>query len=203
MSLSPIDRIRTGRPVAATCLALALAVAPAILEAQSSTRRENGVTRAVRARAERAANQSGTRNETPTRLTSNAGSTARSAKTASAPASASAAPASSAPGTFDAFMRAMYDLPALSNKFVRIPALRPEHISLVDVRNVFRESSEQERFEAVLQEQDRRITGMRSTLQNSMTLRDVLYDRQLTMSQVVAVDVLPDGRGAVVYYRAD
>ncbi|MES2524443.1 MAG: hypothetical protein V4617_17220 [Gemmatimonadota bacterium] len=90
-------------------------------------------------------------------------------------------------------------LPARTEQFVRIPSLRAERITLVDVRNLFRETSQQKEFETSIADRARQITAMRSTLQNSLVLRDLLFDRQLKMSQVVAVDPQPDG-SAVVFY---
>ena len=98
---------------------------------------------------------------------------------------------------------AMSALPYNAGKFVRIPLQRPEHITLVDVRNVFRYSDDQKSFEEAIALHARDITAMRSTLQGSLALRDLLYDRQLSMQQVIAVVVSPDGRSGTVYFRPE
>ena len=156
-----------------------------------SAKRENGVSRARAARAERA--KSGT-------VTGSSAGTLAAAVPATKPETPAVVPA---PPRFESVLRAMSEAPALGNQFVRIRPLTPGQIQLVDVRNVFRERTEQERFEAAIAQHDRAITALRSTLQNSITLRDLLYDKGLTMSQVIAVDVLTEGKGAVVYYRND
>ena len=97
---------------------------------------------------------------------------------------------------------AMASLADQSNRFVRVRGLRPEHITLVDIRNLFRYTDEQKSYEQALMQHDRQITDMRSTLQNSLVLRDLLYDRQLMMSQVVAVQTTADGR-AIVFYQPE
>lgn len=94
---------------------------------------------------------------------------------------------------------ALGGLPTRTEQFVRIPSLRAERITLVDVRNLFRENDHQKEFEIVVANRARQITAMRSTLQNSLVLRDLLFDRQLKMSQVVAVDPQPDGSATVFY----
>lgn len=98
---------------------------------------------------------------------------------------------------------AMNTLPVHAGKFVRIPLQRPESITLVDVRNLFRYSDDQKWFEEAIALHERDITAMRSTLQGSLTLRDLLYGRQLSMQQVVAVEVSADGRMGTVYFRPD
>lgn len=98
---------------------------------------------------------------------------------------------------------AMESLPAQANRFVRIPMLRAENIALVDVRNVFRLSDDQKWFEEAVAKHERDLTAMRSALQGSLVLRDVLYEKQLTMQHVVAVDVSADGRWGTVYFRPE
>ncbi|HYW29953.1 MAG TPA: hypothetical protein VE869_00505 [Gemmatimonas sp.] len=90
-------------------------------------------------------------------------------------------------------------MPTRTEQFVRIPSLRAERITLVDVRNLFRETNQQKEFETVVANRARQITAMRSTLQNSIVLRDLLFERQLKMSQVVAVDPQADGSATVFY----
>ena len=180
---------RTPRMRAIVGAALLLIVSVTSVEAQSS-KRENGVSRARAARAERAKST----------VTGTAAGTLATTAVAAKPAT----PAAAEPmPRFESVLKAMSEAPALGNQFVRIRMLAPDQIQLVDVRNVFRERAEQERFEAAVAQHDRAITALRSTLQNSITLRDLLYDKQLSMSQVVAVDVLSEGKGAVVYYRND
>ena len=89
-----------------------------------------------------------------------------------------------------------------TGRFVRTRGMRAEHITLVDVRNLFRYTDDQKSYERALTEFDRSIVDMRSTLQSSLVLRDLLYDRQLKMSQVVGVDLTPDGR-AIVFYQPE
>ena len=98
---------------------------------------------------------------------------------------------------------AMESLPVQAGRFVRVPMLRTENIALVDVRNVFRLSEDQRWFEEAIAKRARDITAMRSALQGSLVLRDLLYDKQLTMQQVVAVEVNPDGRSGTVYFRPE
>lgn len=98
---------------------------------------------------------------------------------------------------------AMTALPAQAGRFVRIPMLRAENIALVDVRNVFRLTEDQKWFEEAVATHERDMTAMRSALQGSLVLRDVLYEKQLTMQHVVAVEVNPDGRSGTVYFRPE
>ena len=98
---------------------------------------------------------------------------------------------------------AMDALPKQAGNFVRIPMLRTANIALVDVRNVFRLSADQKWFEEAIATHERDITSMRSVLQGSLVLRDLLYDKQLTMQHVVAVEVNPDGRSGTVYFRPE
>jgi hypothetical protein len=121
-------------------------------------------------------------------LSANADSTAPRTK-ASAAASVS----------FANMMSAMSALPDRSARLVRVRGLKPEHITLVDVRNLFRYTDDQKNFEKALSQYERQVTAMRSTLQGSLVLRDLLYERQLSMTQVMAVDVTPDGRATVFY----
>lgn len=121
-------------------------------------------------------------------LAANADSTAPRPK-------ASAAAAAS----FANMMSAMAAPADRSNRIVRTRGLRAEQITLVDVRNLFRYTDDQKNFEKALSQYERQLTAMRSTLQGSLVLRDLLYERQLTMSQVVAVDMTADGRATVFY----
>ena len=98
---------------------------------------------------------------------------------------------------------AMDALPAQAGRFVRIPMLRADNIALVDVRNVFRLNEDQRWFEEALARHERDMTSMRSVLQGSLVLRDALYDKQLTMQHVVAVEVSADGRSGTVYFRPE
>lgn len=107
--------------------------------------------------------------------------------------------AASASVSFANMMSAMGSLSDRSNRLVRTRGLRAEQITLVDVRNLFRYTDDQKNFEKALSQYERQINAMRSALQASLVLRDVLYDRQLTMTQVVAVDVAQDGRATVFY----
>jgi hypothetical protein len=102
--------------------------------------------------------------------------------------------------SFANMMSAMSALPDRSTRLVRIRGLKQEHITLVDVRNLFRYTDDQKNFEKALNQYERPLTAMRSTLQGSLVLRDLLYERQLSMSQVVAVDVTPEGRATVFYH---
>ena len=111
-------------------------------------------------------------------------------------------PVAAASVTYAQLRTAMGALPDQSNRFVRTRGLRREHITLVDVRNLFRYSDDQKNFEHALMQFDRQITEMRSTLQSSIVLRDLLYERQLKMSQVIGVESMPDGR-AIVYYQPE
>ena len=109
------------------------------------------------------------------------------------------------PATSVTYARLRSAMGALSDgtgRFVRTRGMRAEHITLVDVRNLFRYTDDQKSYERALMESDRSIVDMRSTLQSSLVLRDLLYDRQLKMSQVVGVDLTPDGR-AVVFYQPE
>lgn len=98
---------------------------------------------------------------------------------------------------------AMEALPAQAGRFVRIPMLRAESIAFVDVRNMFRLTEDQKWFEEAISKHERDMTAMRSALQGSLVLRDVLYEKQLTMQHVVAVEVNPDGRSGTVYFRPE
>ena len=111
-------------------------------------------------------------------------------------------PVSSSSLTYAQLRAAMSSLPDQSNRFVRLRGLRPEQITLVDVRNLFRYSDDQKNYEQALMEFDRNITNMRSTLQGSIVLRDLLYERQLKMSQVIGVETTADGR-AIVFYQPE
>lgn len=115
------------------------------------------------------------------------------ARSAAKPVRPSAAP------SFTQLSAALGGLPTRTEQFVRIPSLRAERITLVDVRNLFRETNQQKEFETVVANRARQITAMRSTLQNSIVLRDLLFERQLKMSQVVAVDPQADGSATVFY----
>lgn len=108
----------------------------------------------------------------------------------------------SASVTYAQLSAAMGALPEQSNRLVRLRGLRPEHITLIDVRNLFRYTDEQKSYEQALMQHDRDITEMRSTLQGSVILRDLLYDRQLKMSQVIGVQTTSDGR-AIVFYQPE
>ena len=101
--------------------------------------------------------------------------------------------------SFAMMMSAMKALPDRSSRVVRTRGLRSDQITLVDVRNLMRYTDDQKNFERALAQYERQIIAMRSTLQGSLVLRDLLYERQLTMSQVVAVDAGPDGRATVFY----
>jgi hypothetical protein len=104
--------------------------------------------------------------------------------------------------TFAQLSAAMGALPEQSSRFVRVRGLRAEHITLVDVRNLFRYTDDQKSYEQALMQHERHITTMRSTLQNSLVLRDLLYDRGLNMSQVIGVQTTADGR-AIVFYQPE
>lgn len=85
-------------------------------------------------------------------------------------------------------------------RFLAISGLRPEQIVLVDARNLLRGDS-QKALDEALGRRENQIASLRNDLQNSMILRDLLVTRDVPMSQVVAVDVSPDGSTATVYYR--
>lgn len=124
---------------------------------------------------------------------------ARSDSLRAAPARTVAAPTPAMPR----LTAAMSALNANAARFIRIPEARPELVTLVDVRNVFKYSDDQKWYEEAIAKHERDITAMRATLQGSMVLRDMLYQRQLTMQHVVAVEVAPDGRSGTVYFRPE
>ena len=109
----------------------------------------------------------------------------------------------SAPVDFSHLVAAMAASRDNSNRFARSPNLRPDQIALVDVRNLLKRGDEQSALETALGQHERDITAMRATLQSSYVLRDLLYARQLAMSQVIAVDFAPDGRAGTVFYRPE
>ena len=115
---------------------------------------------------------------------------------------AKAKPVSASSLTYAQLRAAMSTLSDQSSRFVRLRGLRPEHVTLVDVRNLFRHSDDQRNYEQALMEFERSITSMRAALQESLVLRDLLNDRQLKMSQVIGVETTAGGR-AIVFYQPE
>src|SRR5687767_1547113 len=69
---------------------------------------------------------------------------------ATTPDSAARAAAKARPAAAPSYAQlsaALGALPARTEQFVRMPSLRAERITLVDVRNLFRENSQQKEFE--------------------------------------------------------
>lgn len=87
-----------------------------------------------------------------------------------------------------------------TKRFLGITGLKPARLTFVDIRD-WVTSDMVEAMDAAIVRNARAITAMRSELQNSLMLRDALVERDLTMSQVVAVDVSPDASQATVFYR--
>jgi hypothetical protein len=104
--------------------------------------------------------------------------------------------------TYAAFNATMGTLPSQSARFVANRGLRAEQIALVDVRNLFRSGDEQKQYEQALEQYARQIEAMRSTLQKSALLGDLLKDRGLKLSHVIGVQTTPDG-GAIVFYQPE
>ncbi len=87
-----------------------------------------------------------------------------------------------------------------TKRFLGITGLKPARLTFVDIRD-WVTSDMVNAMDAALVRNARAITTMRSELQNSLMLRDALVERDITMSQVVAVDVSPDASQATVFYR--
>jgi hypothetical protein len=177
-----LHRSRATMVAAATVLALVL---PAVLEAQRSPGRGS---------------RPAARPSDPKVLVAASDSLVRGAGKGGTPASTALAP--TAVPSFSHFSAAIDAAAANSSRLVRLIALKPAQITLVDMRNVLRFSDEQKRLDELVAARTRQLADMRATLQNSLPLRDLLYQRELSMTQVLAVDVMPDGR-AIVYYRAE
>ena len=113
-----------------------------------------------------------------------------------------AKPSAARPMTFAGLMEAMNALPDRSKRLAKTPGLRADQITLVDVRNLFRETREEKGYEHALMKYEGQIAAMRSTLESNSVLRALLKDWQLSVAHVVAVDTSPDGR-ALVYYQPE
>jgi hypothetical protein len=87
-----------------------------------------------------------------------------------------------------------------TRRFLGITGLKPARLTFVDVRD-WVSADMMSALDATILRNARAITAMRSDLQNSLLLRDALVERDLTMSQVVAVEVSPDASQATVFYR--
>lgn len=101
---------------------------------------------------------------------------------------------------FGKLLAALGALDTNATRFVNISGLSAEQIVLVDVRSLL-QGNNQVALDAALSRHERELTSMRNTLQNSMVLRDLLSSKQIPMTQVLAVDVAPDGKSTTVFYR--
>jgi hypothetical protein len=101
---------------------------------------------------------------------------------------------------FGQLLASLNTLDTNTARFNAITGLTPEHITLVDVRNLL-QGENQVALDNALGRNERQITTMRSDLQSSTVLRDLLVARSIPMSQIIAVDVAPDATKATVYYR--
>ena len=104
--------------------------------------------------------------------------------------------------TYTALSAAMSTLNVQTSRFVRLRKMRPEHVTLVDVRNLFRNRDEHTRYEQALEQYRQQIAEMRSTLAESPVLHDLLQGRGLKLSHVSGVQTSADGR-IVVFYQAE
>ncbi len=103
---------------------------------------------------------------------------------------------------FGRLIAALNTLDTNATRFVNISGLTNEQIILVDVRNLM-EGNNQVALDEAVSRRERELTSMRNTLQNSLVLRDLLTAKQIPMVQVLAVDVAPDGKSAMVFYRPE
>lgn len=101
---------------------------------------------------------------------------------------------------FGRLIAALSTIDVNTARFTGITGLKPEQITLVDVRNLLR-GDNQQALEQALGKSEAQLTGMRNALQNSMVLRDLLVAKDMPMAQVIAVDVSADGSSATVFYR--
>lgn len=103
---------------------------------------------------------------------------------------------------FGRLLAALGTLDTNATRFVNISGLTVDQITLLDVRTLL-QGNNQVALDAALSRHERELTSMRNTLQNSMVLRDLLSSKQIPMTQVLAVDVAPDGKRATVFYRPE
>lgn len=101
---------------------------------------------------------------------------------------------------FGRFIASLNTLEVQTPRFTSITGLKPEQITLVDVRNLLK-GNNQRALDQALGKHEPQVTAMRSALQSSTVLRDVLLAKDISMNDVLAVEVAPDGAAATVYYR--
>jgi hypothetical protein len=100
---------------------------------------------------------------------------------------------------FGRLLSSLNNIETNTRRFLGITGITPERIRLIDVSTLLRGGNARA-YDEALARRERQLTTMRNDLQNCIVLRDMLLARTLTMSQVVAVDVAPDGSSATVYY---
>ncbi|MES2524442.1 MAG: hypothetical protein V4617_17215 [Gemmatimonadota bacterium] len=81
-------------------------------------------------------------------------------------------------------------------------AITADSITLVDVTPLV-SASDSATFSATLLSSEKSITALRAAVEKHMALQGALTAKQVPVSQVIAVDVSPDGRRAWVFYRPE